>query len=228
LLEAWELASGSSASVIVWLHATQPLASPAAEELRQLWERRPDGPQLLAMQFGPGPNRVVRVLDGIPGYRSIPRVDTPQADLKYLFAGWNGQQPVWQITRTQLAGDAAIGNELPAASQTSLHLARLWAADQARHLSLSRDPADREAALNLAVRYQLVTPVSGAVVLETAAQYQEAGLEPVEGGSVPTIPEPETWALIVIAAILLGSYMAKLRHDQQRRRRRCEAVCRIS
>ena len=33
--------------------------------------------------------------------------------------------------------------------------------------------------------YQLVTPVSGAVVLETAEQYLEAGLEPVSEETSP-------------------------------------------
>lgn len=55
----------------------------------------------------------------------------------------------------------------------------------------------------LAQRYQLVTPVSGAVVLETRQQYTDAGLEPVPAGSVPTVPEPETWMLILLVLGLL-------------------------
>ena len=37
-------------------------------------------------------------------------------------------------------------------------------------------------ALALAMKYQLVTPISGAVVLETQAQYDAAGLQPVDSG----------------------------------------------
>jgi hypothetical protein len=51
-----------------------------------------------------------------------------------------------------------------------------------------------------------VTPVSGAVVLETKAQYAEAGLAPTdgsEGPNVPTVPEPGTWALILSLALAL-------------------------
>jgi len=55
----------------------------------------------------------------------------------------------------------------------------------------------------MATAYQLVTPVSGAVVLETKEQYEAAGLEPVKPGSVPTIPEPETWAMIIVALLIL-------------------------
>ena len=57
--------------------------------------------------------------------------------------------------------------------------------------------------LSLAVRYQLVTPVSGAVVLETAEQYRQPVLQPVDAGTVPTIPEPEMVALLLIMGMFL-------------------------
>ena len=53
------------------------------------------------------------------------------------------------------------------------------------------------------MRYQLVTPVSGAVVLETQAQYDQAGLKPVDPDSVPIVPEPETWMLIGVCLVVL-------------------------
>jgi hypothetical protein len=65
------------------------------------------------------------------------------------------------------------------------------------------DEKSVEDATKLAIAYQLVTPVSGAVVLETKEQYTAAGLKPVDPGTVPTIPEPEMVLLIAIAAILL-------------------------
>ena len=55
----------------------------------------------------------------------------------------------------------------------------------------------------LAGRYHLVTPVSGAVVLESQAQYDEAGLTPADGSQVPTVPEPGTWALILSLSLAL-------------------------
>jgi hypothetical protein len=64
-------------------------------------------------------------------------------------------------------------------------------------------PGNRAAAVALAARYQLVTPVSGAVVLETQQQYEESRLTPVSQGTVPTVPEPHEWALALIA--LAGS-----------------------
>ena len=55
----------------------------------------------------------------------------------------------------------------------------------------------------LAARYQLVTPVTGAVVLETEQQYRENGLKPVDAGTVPTIPEPEMVVLLIVAGAFL-------------------------
>jgi hypothetical protein len=59
----------------------------------------------------------------------------------------------------------------------------------------------------------LVTPVSGAVVLETKAQYQAAGLTPVDPLTTPAIiPEPESWALLI-----LGTGVLVLWHRRQKR-----------
>ncbi len=69
-------------------------------------------------------------------------------------------------------------------------------------------------AIQLAANYQLVTPVSGAVVLETAQQYKDEGLEPVNTSTVPTIPEPETWALIIIVALIFGFLVIKIKRRQ--------------
>jgi hypothetical protein len=48
-----------------------------------------------------------------------------------------------------------------------------------------------------------VTPISGAVVLETQAQYDQFGLRPVEAGTVPTIPEPEEYLLFGVVLSLI-------------------------
>ena len=66
------------------------------------------------------------------------------------------------------------------------------------------DPTgNRSAAVALASRYRLVTPVSGAVVLETQQQYDESRLTPVSSATVPTVPEPHEWALMLIACAAL-------------------------
>jgi hypothetical protein len=71
-------------------------------------------------------------------------------------------------------------------------------------------------AITLAARYQLVTPVTGAVVLETADQYRASGLEPVDAGTVPTIPEPEMVALLTVAGAFL-IWIMYMKHRKQGR-----------
>ena len=53
-------------------------------------------------------------------------------------------------------------------------------------------PARAEKAIALASEHQLVTPVTGAVVLETQEQYMKWA-DPSALDAVPSIPEPSTW-----------------------------------
>ena len=62
-----------------------------------------------------------------------------------------------------------------------------------------RETGKRADAVALASEFRLVTPVSGAVVLETKKQFEDANLHPVAQGTVPTVPEPHEWAMILIA-----------------------------
>jgi hypothetical protein len=73
-----------------------------------------------------------------------------------------------------------------------------------QRLIQSRESEDRAQAVVLASAYQIVTPISGAVVLEMQAQYDQAGLKPADPSKVPTIPEPEVWLLIFVVSGLLA------------------------
>ena len=75
------------------------------------------------------------------------------------------------------------------------HLARVWA--------IERSESDDSQGPKIAAKYQLVTPVSGAVVLETMEQFKKHGLTPVDADvapSIPSVPEPSTSLLILIGA----------------------------
>jgi hypothetical protein len=184
--------------VILWLHATQPVQLPGVEVLRQRWERRPGKPLLLSAQFGGGPDLLVQCLDDLECVRRIGRSDSPAADVGHTIARWadGAMVPVYERSR-------ATGATLPPGKEGSFHIARLWAHDEVLRLAGSRNSGDSDHALRLAGAYQLVTPVSGAVVLETQQQFDEAGLKPVSPDSVPTVPEPETWMMIIVGALLL-------------------------
>ena len=93
-----------------------------------------------------------------------------------------------------------------------MHLVKLWAYTQVLKLLQTNKSTARTAARALAISHQIVTPVTGAVVLETSQQYREAGLQPVDPGSVPTIPEPEIWLLLLVVGILV---VPLLRHRKR-------------
>ena len=82
-------------------------------------------------------------------------------------------------------------------------------------LRLAATPATRPEAVKIAVRHQLVTPVSGAVVLESQQQYDAAGLRPAAPHEVPTIPEPGTWAVIAVATLMLAVTWWRRRRESQ-------------
>lgn len=201
LLHAWNLAAGSPDSAIVWIHAPQPVLLGSVEALRQRWERRPNGPRLYSVQVSPGPNLVLERLDGLSAVESVPPWGEPRGTLETLFARWDNGSPQFVLIRKSLQRSQVSRG--PNTKETSAHLARLWARDRIINLTETRH---LEEAVATAARYRLVTPVSGAVVLETREDYLRAGLEPAESGKIPgipTIPEPETWVLLGLAAMLV-------------------------
>jgi len=199
LIHAWDLAAESANGVIVWIHGPQPVLLEDAESLRQRVERRPDFPLLHEFQTGIGPNRIAEKLDGIAAVKSVPRLGTTRRDLDHLIATWSGSDKSFSLVREKLGADIAVGS-LPG-KQTSLHLARLWALDEILRLTAARK---FDQALQLAGRYQLVTQISGAVLLETQSQYQAAGLKPVDANSVPAVPEPSTRVLLLLGLALVA------------------------
>jgi hypothetical protein len=190
-------------SSVLWIHGPQPVLLSTEEALLQQLERRTTLPPLYELQLRPGVNLLGEKLEG-----RLTTITLRDEDLQPLLLGW--RQGARQIVVQRERLKTADGVVMQPANVTSDHLVRLWANDEvARMLSST---SRRQDAIALAQQYQLVTAVSGAVVLETQQQYAAAGLEPVPPGTVPTIPEPETWALIAIVLLVLA-------HSYRRRRR---------
>lgn len=202
LLKAWELAAEKPGNnAIVWIHNPQGTLLSPIDELRQRWEQRPYGPTLYSVQTTRGSDQIENNLDGIDEVKTVARTDQLQTDLENLFAQLTGREKQFQFVRSSKKLDQqALAFE---GIETTDHLARLWASDEVARIRAARDESLNDAATMLAVQYQLVTPVSGAVVLETAEQYRAAGLQPVDAGTVPTIPEPEMVALLIVAGAFL-------------------------
>jgi hypothetical protein len=215
LSRAWEIASQNPDSVIVWIHEPVPMLFGSVDELRQRWERRPSGSRLFDLQTRRGANLIAENLSGVAAVNRIMRMGDASQEMGRLFSRFSGGSQQFTVTRSKLpsARRAAPGNS----KDTSKHLARLWAFDEVANLLRLGDDKSSDAAMKLASSYQIVTPLTGAVVLETQEQYRRAGLEPVNPGTVPTIPEPEEWLLMLSALLILSWTLF-------RRRSACRAV----
>jgi hypothetical protein len=199
LRRALELAAQQSSSVILWVHGPQPVMLQSAESLRHGWERDANGPLLFDIQVTKGRNHIMEKLDGITAVNKVPRTGPFLNDFEHWLEVLGSGKTVYNYQRK-----IDNSNEKPAGDeQGPSHVVRLWAYDEIIRLLTQQNNKARSKAIELAAKYHLVTPVSGAVVLETQQQYDQAGLEPVEPGSVPTIPEPETWAMLIISLFML-------------------------
>jgi hypothetical protein len=204
LVRAWDIAAAEPGAAIVWVHGSQQVVLHPIEDLRQRWERRPHGPRLYALSVRNSGDVITAGLDGVDAVRTLRAAGSVGETLEQLFKSWDGHSTEFVYVRERARPTHASTNSH--ASALPSHLARLWAHDEALRL-IASGPQQRDEAIKLAAAYQIVTPVTGAVVLESAQQYRDAGLEPASPDQVPTVPEPEEWALIIIVGITLAWVM---------------------
>lgn len=197
LTKAWDLANEKSNSVVIWIHAPQPHKFTASENLHQRLARRPNQTTIYALSTVNGLDVIEKELDNLSYLVSVPRFSDVGTDLERLVNQLNQSQKTFGYNRVNVAK-----TDLNQSKETSAHLLRLWANDEVNRI-LANNLEDKKA-VELAVKHRIVTPVTGAVVLETAQQYEQFGLRPVEKGTVPTIPEPEFYLLL---AVILGVFV---------------------
>jgi hypothetical protein len=196
---AYDLSDRRDKSAIVWIHAPQPSALSSSDALKQRFRRRPASTLVYSLQTTNGANVVEKELDGYGNAQTVLRFDSLQNDLTKFLAGLvNAQQTFGAVRRLEKTD---VLKNAGAAHETSKHLARLWANDEVTRLLQNNEDT---AALELSVKNQIVTPVAGAVVLETKEQYDQFGLKPVDPNSVPTIPEPGEYLLFAIVLVILA------------------------
>ena len=201
LLKAWDLATEKPGNnAIVWVHGPQLLQLHSAEDLKQRWQRGPHGPSLYSVQIKSGSDVVLKTLDGIDEVKSVARTRELHADLGRLFQRLTARMTTLEWVRTSKKVESLP--DPSEAIETSNHLARLWANDEVARILAAGDESLNEAATMLAARYQLVTPMTDAVVLDTAEQYRVVDLTPVEKGTVPVVSEPEMFEKLTVVVIL--------------------------
>ncbi|HYG48812.1 MAG TPA: VIT domain-containing protein [Allosphingosinicella sp.] len=201
LADALDSARGAD-SVLLWIHGPQPVAFARSRgRVEQLLERRRDLPRLVRYQPRSGPAFAIAGASWFEGAaETVPSGDAAR-DLASVIADLGGG-PRWRVTRTSAAA--------PDGPASSLHVARLWGT-QAAAAAAATPGTGREEAIALARRLNIVTPVSGAVVLETDAQTRANGLAVPDAADVPTVPEPGFWIMLAIVALLSAGLLRRRR-----------------
>jgi len=227
---AFARAEGSSHAAVLWIHAPVPLELSSHWALRQRFERAPDGLRWYALQTRDGSDALLAALSDVAPLALIPRRATVGEDLSNALAEISGTThatPELQRVRARAPGGVAVA---AATSASSAHLSRLWARDEVRRLLRTGRAGAREEAAQLASRYRVITPVSGAVVLERDAQYAENRLEtPASGadyslaagatpappitddGPLAAIPEPSTGTLAALGLVAIAAWRRRHR-----------------
>jgi hypothetical protein len=193
---AWNWAGQRRDGTVLWIHGPQPVLAGDFLAIRQRLERTlAGGTRLLDFQAGLGPNLPAKELADLAAYATVPRLGPLTADLVRVLREATGAAPRPHWTRERVPAEP-VG-----ALTASRHVVRLWAADEIERLRRAKRTA---AAVKLAGDWHLVTPVSGAVVLENRQQFDEAGLTAVDPLTTPSVvPEPATWALLGVGTVVL-------------------------
>ncbi len=185
---------------LLWLHGRQELLDPgdrleALEDPSRVGRMpRLDGCDAHVVRIGEGTNRLLAALRR-DGALTEPRTigASPAERVSTLVRGWFDAtpQPILRI-------DASLGAAPPPGPACTVPraLAALWAAGEVER----RRVISAEMASQLGAIYRVVTPVTGAVVLETDADYKRAGLE---DDPAPSVPEPAEWAIIAMVVLAL-------------------------
>jgi hypothetical protein len=212
LEKAMELGKEAGISDILWIHGPQPVALTPVQSLNDHLQKFPNA-HLMSLQVVAGRNAILEQLKPGSDVETIPMTRPVTERLAATLATLRGDAPGW-TTKYEVSSSAPGADS----AEASFHIVRSWANQRIRELIRGGDGSE---AVRMAQRYQLVTPVSGAVVLETAKQFEEAGLKPGDFENSPTVPEPATMALVGIgAAMLLFKKRIVLRARSKRECRR--------
>lgn len=186
LKNAWKFANQNGGSVL-WIHGVQPVEISPVSSFKQILIRDNEKTPFYDFPIVHGKNLISEEIGTVSNYDLV----TGELELTLKKLTGNLDFFSWEIRTCGV-------NSRQTGKQTSKHLYRLWAAKRVEELV---EEKDIETAINIAVRNQIVTSVTGAVVLENQSQYDQHGLKPVDSDTVPTIPEPETWLMLIIALL---------------------------
>jgi hypothetical protein len=190
--------AAEGASAVVWLHGPQPADLAQADALEQTLHFALRHVPLFDVPLLPGAHRLAEKIYRQTDVRGAPRFVDTEADLPVFLRQIQGGLPELRPVFTRQSDAPTSG------TKTSDQLSR-YAAFADTLAAFQRNPSVDAATVAAATRHQVVTPVTGAVVLETKQQFLENGLKQVDPAStptVPTIPEPGSLILLLTACAL--------------------------
>jgi len=210
LTQAWDLATETPGNnAIVWIHNPQRTTLASVQPLLNRMKGRFYGPSLYSVQTSAGSDEIVKQLDGINEVKSVVRLGSLRMDLERLFQQLSGQVPTLEFVRSVKHPQADPNLD---GVETSNHLAQLWANDEVARILGARDESLKEAATLLALRYKLVTPTSGAIIMDRVKQIDRGDLEPVRTYTYTEVAEPDFGGLLFLAFLFFVSLIyAKVR-----------------
>ncbi|MBS1992768.1 MAG: hypothetical protein JSS83_19760 [Cyanobacteria bacterium SZAS LIN-3] len=167
LREALEASAEQPGSAVLWIHGPQPSA-PDLTDTGALDIVHPVS--LYDLQIAAGPDSILPALKRLVGSELVSwetvAHKSPVEDINAVVAGWQGADKSFVVERKLVNSKPAVPTS--ADPTTSAQLTSLWANEEVTRL-LSRDLQPQ--AQELASTYRLITPVTGAVVLENSKDY---------------------------------------------------------
>ncbi len=211
LVHACDIAG--SGGTVIWVHGPLPVELSSIEPLRQ-WERRRGGAgvKILSIEAVSGPNRVLEQCSDLAMIERVPVIGSLAETITQVLESRASEM----VSATYSMGVPNVPVQTVAEPAAS-HLVRLAINDAVNRAVRGHQFNEIDTLRPISIEARLVTPLSGAVVLETMEQYARHGLDPTKNEeAIPGVPEPHEWALIVVVCFVL-SWVAYQRRRQMGR-----------
>jgi hypothetical protein len=190
----------TSPSAVLWLHDAKPDSVCDVDTLKTAKDSPIHHTILVGVRCGAGEDAVMEAIANDRGVYALSATTSHVMENAVRLAAYaatapsdtaeiplGGREPA--VNGLYLPPNVSGGDSVSAASR----VLATW-----RHAASTHN--ERLAASKLAVESHIVTPLSGAVVLETKGQYQEAGLK---APAPAAVPEPSGVAALLLGALLL-------------------------
>ena len=220
LKDAVRWAAGSKNGVVVWFHGSQPAEFEAVAELKTLLQLNENKLSLHSYSLGQreqhrGYTLHCNFIADSLNLNELASAQSPTLRPRRAFeaalaATASGPEGIgWQHERLQDLDSQALAESGKGLLPTRVELAKLNAHQEILDALSSPGAEDQHEAISQkAIAYELVTPVSGAIVMETREDYLKHGLTPPEDKAAQAahggvVPEPSTLMMILFGTGML-------------------------